>query len=216
MNVYNGFKIMFPLRKMNIHYLEKIESTVRKSLKDYNRVYAVRVDLRLPSLGDETDFLMRDEIVNNRFDQKNIIKRFIESLKAKIESQDKAKKRRGKRNYFSKVRYVWCRERVTSENDHYHVVLLFNKDKFFKLGAYDCPGSLSNIIMCAWCSALGEQVEGGSRLVEFVNNGRFYLNQRDAGFEEDLEDFIYAISYLAKIKSKNYNENKRSFGYSLL
>ncbi|EHK2889848.1 inovirus-type Gp2 protein, partial [Vibrio parahaemolyticus] len=29
-------------------------------------------------------------------------------------------------------------------------------------------------------------------------------------------DFIYAISYLAKIKSKNYNENKRSFGYSLL
>ncbi|HDM8239765.1 TPA: inovirus-type Gp2 protein, partial [Vibrio campbellii] len=68
----------------------------------------------------------------------------------------------------------------------------------------------------AWCSALGEQVEGGYRLVEFVNNGRFYLNQRDAGFEEDLEDFIYAISYLAKIKSKNYNENKRSFGYSLL
>ncbi|KFK66598.1 hypothetical protein JS85_25260, partial [Vibrio vulnificus] len=141
---------MFPLRKMNIHYLEKIESTVRKSLKDYNRVYAVRDDLRLPSLGDETDFLMREEIVNNRFDQKNIIKRFIESLKAKIESQDKAKKRRGKRNYFSKVRYVWSRERVTSENDHYHVVLLFNKDKFFKLGAYDCSGSLSNIIMCAW------------------------------------------------------------------
>ncbi|WP_285373977.1 YagK/YfjJ domain-containing protein, partial [Vibrio parahaemolyticus] len=60
-----------------------------KALKDYKRVHALRLDLRLPVSDSEKDILRRDEIFNNTFNQKNIIKRFFESLKAKIKAQEK-------------------------------------------------------------------------------------------------------------------------------
>ncbi|WP_267865234.1 YagK/YfjJ domain-containing protein, partial [Vibrio parahaemolyticus] len=68
--------------------------------------------------------------MNNTFNQKNIIKRFFESLKAKIKAQEKRMKASEKRVYPCHLRYVWCRERNKSDNDHYHLVLFFNKDRY--------------------------------------------------------------------------------------
>ncbi|MCV3262418.1 inovirus Gp2 family protein [Vibrio harveyi] len=68
-----------------------------KALKDYKRIYALRLDLRFPVSDSEKDILRRDEFLNNAFNQKNIIKRFFESIKAKINAQEKRMKVSGKK-----------------------------------------------------------------------------------------------------------------------
>ncbi|CAK7007056.1 MAG: hypothetical protein MEPRV_00321 [Providencia sp.] len=67
----------------NEHYIQKINHTIRKSLLTYNRVTAIRVDLRFPS----SNILYLDD--------SNVITRFFESLKAKINADLKRKKKHG-------------------------------------------------------------------------------------------------------------------------
>ncbi|MEE7777982.1 YagK/YfjJ domain-containing protein, partial [Vibrio parahaemolyticus] len=89
---YKGLEVLYPVSELNTHYLDRIILTMSKVLKDYKRVHALRLDLRLPVSDSEKDILRRDEILNNTFNQKNIIKRFFESLKAKIKAQEKRMK----------------------------------------------------------------------------------------------------------------------------
>ncbi|EIZ1315164.1 inovirus Gp2 family protein, partial [Vibrio parahaemolyticus] len=188
--------------------------TMSKALKDYKRVHALRLDLRLPVSDSEKDILRRDEIFNNTFNQKNIIKRFFESLKAKIKAQEKRMKASEKRIYPCHLRYVWCRERNKSNNDHYHLVLFFNKDRYFSSGYRDNEESLVRLIMDAWSSALGEYVDNADRLVQLVYKGTHYLDQNKYDFENKYQALFTRLSYFAKNRTKHYDEGKRCFGTS--
>ncbi|MCG6459287.1 inovirus Gp2 family protein, partial [Vibrio parahaemolyticus] len=181
-------------------------------LKDYKRVDALRLDLRLPVSDSEKDILRRDEFLNNTFNQKNIIKRFFESLKSKIKAQEKRMKLSGKRVYPCHLRYVWCRERNKSTNDHYHLVLFFNKDRYWKCGCKDNEESLARLIMDAWNSALGEFVDNVDRLVQLVCKGAHYLDQNKYDFKNKYQALFTRLSYFAKNRTKRYGEGKRCFG----
>ncbi|EHH1172662.1 inovirus Gp2 family protein, partial [Vibrio parahaemolyticus] len=183
-------------------------------LKDYKRVHALRLDLRLPVSDREQDLLRRDEFLNNTFNQKNIIKRFFESLKAKIKAQEKRMKVSEKRVYPCLLRYVWCRERNKSKNDHYHLVLFFNKDRYWSSGYKDNEESLARLIMDAWSSALGEYVDNADRLVQLVYKGTHYLDQNKYDFENKYQVLFTRLSYFAKNRTKHYGEGKRCFGTS--
>ncbi|WP_274006257.1 inovirus Gp2 family protein [Vibrio parahaemolyticus] len=185
-----------------------------KALKDYKRVHALRLDLRLPVSDSEKDILRRDEVLNNTFNQKNIIKRFFESLKAKIKAQEKRMKASEKRIYPCHLRYVWCRERNKSNNDHYHLVLFFNKDRYFSSGYRDNEESLVRLIMDAWSSALGEYVDNADSLVQLVYKGTHYLDQNKYDFENKYQALFTRLSYFAKNRTKHYDEGKRCFGTS--
>ncbi|ELA7273614.1 inovirus Gp2 family protein, partial [Vibrio parahaemolyticus] len=200
--------------ELNTHYLDRIILTMSKALKDYKRVHALRLDLRLPVSDSEKDILRRDEILNNTFNQKNIIKRFFESLKAKIKAQEKRMKASEKRVYPCHLRYVWCRERNKSNNDHYHLVLFFNKDRYFSSGYRDNEESLVRLIMDAWSSALGEYVDNADRLVQLVYKGTHYLDQNKYDFENKYQALFTRLSYFAKNRTKHYDEGKRCFGTS--
>ncbi|EGR3286321.1 inovirus Gp2 family protein, partial [Vibrio parahaemolyticus] len=200
--------------ELNTHYLDRIILTMSKALKDYKRVHALRLDLRLPVSDSEKDILRRDEIFNNTFNQKNIIKRFFESLKAKIKAQEKRMKASEKRIYPCHLRYVWCRERNKSNNDHYHLVLFFNKDRYFSSGYRDNEESLVRLIMDAWSSALGEYVDNADRLVQLVYKGTHYLDQNKYDFENKYQALFTRLSYFAKNRTKHYDEGKRCFGTS--
>ncbi|EGQ9288437.1 inovirus Gp2 family protein, partial [Vibrio parahaemolyticus] len=200
--------------ELNTHYLDRIILTMSKALKDYKRVHALRLDLRLPVSDSEKDILRRDEVLNNTFNQKNIIKRFFESLKAKIKAQEKRMKVSGKRIYPCHLRYVWCRERNKSTNDHYHLVLFFNKDRYFSSGYRDNEESLVRLIMDAWSSALGEYVDNADRLVQLVYKGTHYLDQNKYDFENKYQALFTRLSYFAKNRTKHYDEGKRCFGTS--
>ncbi|EJR0678462.1 inovirus Gp2 family protein [Vibrio parahaemolyticus] len=211
---YKGLEVLYPVSELNTHYLDRIILTMSKALKDYKRVHALRLDLRLPVSDSEKDILRRDEIFNNTFNQKNIIKRFFESLKAKIKAQEKRMKASEKRVYPCHLRYVWCRERNKSNNDHYHLVLFFNKDRYFSSGYRDNEESLVRLIMDAWSSALGEYVDNADRLVQLVYKGTHYLDQNKYDFENKYQALFTRLSYFAKNRTKHYDEGKRCFGTS--
>ncbi|EGR3228980.1 inovirus Gp2 family protein, partial [Vibrio parahaemolyticus] len=207
-------EVLYPVSELNTHYLDRIILTMSKALKDYKRVHALRLDLRLPVSDSEKNILRRDEFLNNTFDQKNIIKRFFESLKAKIKAQEKRMKASEKRVYPCHLRYVWCRERNKSNNDHYHLVLFFNKDRYFSSGYRDNEESLVRLIMDAWSSALGEYVDNADRLVQLVYKGTHYLDQNKYDFENKYQALFTRLSYFAKNRTKHYGEGKRCFGTS--
>lgn len=211
---YKGLDVLYPVSELNTHYLDRIILTMSKALKDYKRVHALRLDLRLPVSDSEKNILRRDEFLNNTFDQKNIIKRFFESLKAKIKAQEKRMKASEKRVYPCHLRYVWCRERNKSNNDHYHLVLFFNKDRYFSGGYRDNEESLVRLIMDAWSSALGEYVDSTDRLVQLVYKGTHYLDQNKYDFENKYQALFTRLSYFAKNRTKHYGEGKRCFGTS--
>ncbi|MDS1791845.1 inovirus Gp2 family protein [Vibrio parahaemolyticus] len=211
---YKGLEVLYPVSELNTHYLDRIILTMSKALKDYKRVHALRLDLRLPVSDTEKDILRRDEVLNNTFNQKNIIKRFFESLKAKIKAQEKRMKASEKRVYPCHLRYVWCRERNKSDNDHYHLVLFFNKDRYFSSGYRDNEESLVRLIMDAWSSALGEYVDNADRLVQLVYKGTHYLDQNKYDFENKYQALFTRLSYFAKNRTKHYGEGKRCFGTS--
>ncbi|WP_407545796.1 inovirus Gp2 family protein [Vibrio parahaemolyticus] len=211
---YKGLEVLYPVSELNTHYLDRVILTMSKALKDYKRVHALRLDLRLPVSDSEKDILRRDEIFNNTFNQKNIIKRFFESLKAKIKAQEKRMKASEKRIYPCHLRYVWCRERNKSNNDHYHLVLFFNKDRYFSSGYRDNEESLVRLIMDAWSSALGEYVDNADRLVQLVYKGTHYLDQNKYDFENKYQALFTRLSYFAKNRTKHYDEGKRCFGTS--
>ncbi len=211
---YKGLDVLYPVSELNTHYLDRIILTMSKALKDYKRVHALRLDLRLPVSDSEKNILRRDEFLNNTFDQKNIIKRFFESLKAKIKAQEKRMKASEKRVYPCHLRYVWCRERNKSNNDHYHLVLFFNKDRYFSSGYRDNEESLVRLIMDAWSSALGEYVDNADRLVQLVYKGTHYLDQNKYDFENKYQALFTRLSYFSKNRTKHYGEGKRCFGTS--
>ncbi|ELB2122268.1 inovirus Gp2 family protein [Vibrio parahaemolyticus] len=213
-STYKGLEVLYPVSELNTHYLDRIILTMSKALKDYKRVHALRLDLRLPVSDSEKDILRRDEVLNNTFNQKNIIKRFFESLKAKIKAQEKRMKASEKRVYPCHLRYVWCRERNKSNNDHYHLVLFFNKDRYFSSGYRDNEESLVRLIMDAWSSALGEYVDNADRLVQLVYKGTHYLDQNKYDFENKYQALFTRLSYFAKNRTKHYGEGKRCFGTS--
>ncbi|EHR1279583.1 inovirus Gp2 family protein [Vibrio parahaemolyticus] len=211
---YKGLEVLYPVSELNTHYLDRIIVTMSKALKDYKRVHALRLDLRLPVSDSEQELLRRDEFLNNTFNQKNIIKRFFESLKAKIKAQEKRMKASEKRVYPCHLRYVWCRERNKSNNDHYHLVLFFNKDRYFSSGYRDNEDSLVRLIMDAWSSALGEYVDNADRLVQLVYKGTHYLDQNKYDFENKYQALFTRLSYFSKNRTKHYGEGKRCFGTS--
>ncbi|RXP53018.1 inovirus Gp2 family protein, partial [Vibrio parahaemolyticus] len=45
---YRGLDVLYPVSELNTHYLDRIILTMSKALKDYKRVHALRLDLRLP------------------------------------------------------------------------------------------------------------------------------------------------------------------------
>lgn len=212
---FDGLRIQGPVDDYNEHYLERLRDVMNNSIAEFPRTYAVRIDLRLPNIRfDPYCMLSRDEIVSYNRNYTNLIKRFIDSLRSKLFAQSQRKINQGKRVHRNNVRYAWCRERSTSESDHYHLVLFFNKDRFHTLGNYRKRGSLASMIIEAWASALNMDFEDVYRLVHFPENHGYYLMEGKPEFSQQYRNLFHRISYLAKKETKHYGEGRRNFGTS--
>ncbi|WP_272664506.1 inovirus Gp2 family protein [Providencia sp. PROV174] len=188
----------------NEDYLRQIDRTVRKSLLTYNRVTAIRVDLRFPS---STTCYHKDSTV---------ITRFIESLKAKIDADLKRKNKAWKRNHSCPLFYVWVREFGEINNKkHYHVILLLNKDVYWGLGDFiKTEGTLYALVQQAWCSAIGVNYSTERYLVHIPDNAVTWLDNNNANNESTIFELNQRCRYLAKEHTKYYGDGERSFGCS--
>lgn len=186
----------------NEHYTQKINYTIRKSLLTYNRVTAIRVDLRFPS----SNTLHSDD--------SNAITRFFESLKAKINADLKRKNKAWKRNHSCLLFYVWVREFGEINNKkHYHVLLLLNKDVYWSLGDFiKTEGTLYTLIQQAWCSAIEVNYPDERYLVHIPDNAVTWLDNNEAYNENTIFKLNQRCSYLAKEHTKYYGDGERSFG----
>lgn len=195
-------------------YLESIEAVMNTALEHHPRTLMIRCDLHFP----------RDQLDGYRF----AISRFLASLKAQIEHDQRSKYRACQRVHDCQLRYIWTKEQATSELPHYHIALFLNRDSYFNLGQFqqigyapfpDTPKSyfveqapnMACRIVRAWASALRIHESCAMGLVHFPENPTYYLRSDDpVVFAEAFE----RLSYLAKADTKLYRDGTRWFGTS--
>lgn len=198
---YNSLKIHTALAESNKVYLDQLKLMLDKCTSESTRAIAFRFDLRFPS--------------GYKGDDKKVITKFFESLKAKIKAKEAKTLREGKRVYPSNLRYAWVRENDGSDNDHFHVVILLNKDAFSVLGNFNSTKkNTATRIQKAWISALSCKEESSTGLVHFAKKGVYILDKNAMNFNVTFKELYYRISYFAKNRTKVYGTGKRSFGCS--
>lgn len=196
---FNGYEVYTKRGPLIYQYLSGIEFCIDSALQDYSCVFVLRIDLKLPS--------------DISVPQERLIERFIASLRSKVRSASKKSTDQGKRVHPTNIRYVWCKEFSSTDQPHYHVALLMNKQSYWKVGRYDISGrSLYNMIVGAWMSALGlKDMERYKYLVNFSENGQYHM-RRDSPVS--VEEVFYRLSYLCKLDTKKFDRPGHSFGCS--
>ena len=102
-----------------------------------------------------------------------------------------------RREYQTRLEYVWCRELEAAKHQHYHLALLIDGDKLRH------PARLYEELAEIW------QRKGGR--LSIPENG--YLMTDD----HNITEAVYRVSYLTKERGKGYRpDGARDFGYSRL
>lgn len=183
-------------------YLASLKNTIDLALGQYPRLLAFRADLRLPLGIDLPDYAHTNQVMS----------KFIESFKAKIEHNRAKARDQNPYAHESKVRYVWAREIGAGERPHYHLLILLNRDAFYTVGRLQSENSnMIKRLQEAWASALGLQLDQVRGLVEFPANSTFRI---DRGDTEALANLFHRASYLCKAATKHFGDGCHGFGCS--
>lgn len=199
---FEGFPIQADKGPFVYEYLHRLGVTMASALADYPRVFAFRVDLRLPSI-----LQFPEQAYTN-----SVIDLFLKSFKAKIKHNRYMAARNNKRAHGCRVRYVWAREVGSYGRPHYHLLVLLNQDAFYTLGRRDSQNdNMYRRLDEAWASALGVSVEAVSGLVHEPDNAVYRLHRHDQGGQAEL---FNRASYLCKTATKVYGDGNHAFGAS--
>lgn len=205
-DTYDDFPLQVDKGPFIREYLSRLRHTIELAMAEYPRLLAFRVDLRLPRNLNLPDYAYTNEVIS----------RFFESFKAKIE-YDRIKARELSRfSRRSRVRYVWSRELGREGRPHYHVLILLNHDAYHVVGKLRSRRA-NNLRRMeeAWASALGLSVEQMDGLVNIPERAtyRIYRNaSRDKG--DELSELFHRASYLCKAATKSYGDRQRGFDTS--
>ncbi len=203
---FDGLPVMLSVGPFIREYLYRLKQTIDLALGQYPRVLAFRVDLRLPLGIDLPEYAYTNEVIS----------RFIDSFKAKIEHNRAKARDRNPYAHDSKVRYVWAREIGEMGRPHYHLLVLLNQDAYYTLGWLKSEAkNINNRMKEAWASALGVSVDDVRGLVNIPPNAEYRVD-RDVrpGDVDELPDLFYRASYLCKAATKSYGGNHHGFGNS--
>ncbi len=190
-------------------YMERINEVFGKAIAEHPRTAVFRFDLSLSKI-----FLVDDRYYSSN---KSLISRFINSIKAKINAHYHRKFAFCKTVRSTGVRYVWAKERKTSELDHYHVALFLNTDVYNYISPEWKGGNgLTAMLVEAWASALGVELRKAYPLVYISKNKSVHrVDKNSHEFDQQLMEAIKRVSYLAKAHTKNYGDRSNSFGCSI-
>ncbi|VUS84668.1 inovirus Gp2 family protein [Klebsiella pasteurii] len=194
--------------ELNDRYLERLKRVTESALEEHARVLAFRVDLHLPK--------DKQEQYSNA-----VIKRFIASLKAQINTYQNRRRKLGKRTYPCRLSYAWVREfGEINGGKHYHVLLLVNREVFHKAFLIYNKltrkhGYLIRMVMDAWIRAINEKGTAAEYNYTTYPGVSHELNRKDGIHTAGYQDFIYHISYMAKEYTKQRGDGERNFGCSV-
>lgn len=187
-------------------YLSDLKRTIDLALDEYPRVFAFRVDLRLPLGVDLPDYAYTNQVIS----------RFFESFTRKIQyDQGRLRKRDGYARG-CKVRYAWSREIGGRGRQHYHVLILLNLNAYHTLGKLKSErANMINRMEASWAGALGLSVSQVSGLVQIPKNPEYRLDRRARFSDADeLPALFYRASYLCKVATKSYGDRQKGFDTS--
>lgn len=201
---YKNFPVQTHQGPLIENYLQRLHGMFVSAMNEYSRLYVVRLDLRFRA-GDELPDIARTNLP---------IKKFLDSLKAKLKHKDMMTLRRTGRKNDHGMRYAWAREIGSdSQRPHYHLVLILNGDAYRSLGNYrdaEQPG-LYKRCQEAWASAIGQPFDLADGLVSVAPNGQWSLNRLD---QMVFCDAFYSASYLCKARSKVFELGFHAFDCS--
>lgn len=205
-DTFDGWPVMAKKGPFVRQYLSCLKRTFELTLAQYPRVLAFRVDLHLPRGIELPDYVYTNEVIS----------RFIESFKAKIEHHRGKARERNQYAHDCRVRYLWAREIGERQRPHYHLVVLLNRDAYFTLGRLrsERANNISRIEE-AWASALGLSVDEVEGLVHIPDNAMYRIYRHvPEGVEDELPGLFHRASYLCKVATKSYGDRQRGFGAS--
>lgn len=207
-HTYEGLTLMSKKGPFVEEHLFRLKQTIELALEEHPRLLAFRVDLTLPDDGNWPNSACTNELIS----------RFIESFKAKIEYNRIRARDRNKYAHTSKVRYVWCREIGWKGRPHYHLLFLLNRDAFFGPGRLESEaGNLINRLKEAWASALRLSVSRVDGLVNITRDATYRVNRHmnpDNKRNDQLLNLFERASYMCKTATKAYGDRQHSFGAS--
>lgn len=201
-NSYLGLPVQVEKGPFVLEYLHRLHQTTYRAIDQYRRVFAFRLDLRLPS-SQVPQFLTHEN---------EIIERFTESLRAKIRHNRRVAAQENKWVHDTVVRYVWAREVGQLGRPHYHLAILLNGDAFCALGKYETGrDNMFNRLQEAWASALRLPLEAVQGLVEISRNPYYHIHRDD---HQSIAEFFRRTSYLCKSATKVFGDGCHGFGAS--
>ena len=184
--------------------LNRFISVLDSAMSAYSRVFAFRVDLRLPA-----GLILTPEM------EARLIDRFIASFKAKVRSNRAAALKLNPNAHDTDVRYAWGREMNAQRVLHYHFMFLLNRDAFNSLGSFKAAsGNTYTRLVEAWASALGIAVGDAAGLVHVTVGGMFHLDLNSTNYAEIKNQLVHNLSYMAKEETKMLGCGLHRYGSS--
>ncbi|AMF96265.2 inovirus Gp2 family protein [Vibrio harveyi] len=207
---FKGINLTSKEKELLEDRVNKIYEVLTQATSCFPRTFAFRVDLRFPrgyKFGETFPYM----------------KKFFGSLESQITEELKRRKRRFRSVSEERLRYIWCKEIDKSENPHYHMVILLNKDNFQSLGDFkrvirdECKCKhLYQMLLCAWSRVLGIELEGAHRAVHIPENATYIVKAFEGEEKEGNKQFRELFNrsvYLAKARTQAIGVS-RSFGRS--
>lgn len=202
---FDGLPVMFDKGPFIIEYLDRLKGVVDLTLASYPRVLAFRIDLRIPNREGLPEFVSTNQVIS----------RFLDSYKAKIESDRHRARSSNPYAHDTKVRYFWVREAGVPAAQHYHLLILLNMDAYYTVGRLGSENmNMIRRLEEAWASALGLHLQEVSGLVEFPKNGTYRLVRNAPDFMTNLTSLFHRASYLCKAATKHYGHHHHGMGSS--
>lgn len=204
-DTFEGFPIQAKVGPFALEYLNALKHTIDLALAEYPRVLAFRVDLYVPK-----DIKLPDYAYTNK-----VISKFFDSFTSKIKYHQNRVAERGY-SRGCKVRYVWSREIGQGGRLHYHLLILLNRDAYYKLGLLRSEKvNMFRRIEESWASALGVSVDQIRGLVNRPKNPEYFINRENRQDKADeMPEMFKRASYLCKKATKHYGDRQRSFDTS--
>lgn len=204
-DTFEGFRLMRNKGPFIREYLLDLKYTVELALAEYPRVLAFRVDLRLPQDVELLSYAYTNQVIS----------RFFESFTKKIQYHQERVAERGY-SRGCKVRYAWSREIGQGGRQHYHLLILLNRDAYYTIGRLGSDrANMISRIEESWAGALGVPVDQVRGLVHIPKDAEYRIDReirRDGG--DELPELFYRASYLCKKATKSYGDRQRGFGTS--
>ena len=204
-DTFEGFRLMGDKGPFILEYLLDLKHTIDLALAEYPRVLAFRVDLRLPQGIDLPDYAFTNQVIS----------RFFESFTKKIQYHQERVAERGY-SRGCKVRYVWSREIGQGGKQHYHLLILVNRDAYYTVGRLGSERvNMMSRMEESWAGALELSVDEVRGLVHIPENAEYRIDQSvRRGDVDELPALFYRASYLCKVATKSYGGRQRGFDTS--